>query len=191
LDLRRPEVRAGLLEEAATPGPGQANVWCFGTTCTSFSDHQLQNGGTRTFSNPEGDGSKPNEVDRNLHAAFTVEAALALHCAGKLWIIENSKPSGRYPKIWDLPEFAKLRAETGCRVIAMDMCMWGKAPPDSGEPGQPRAPDEDLRYKKGSWWMVSKGLYLYALLLARKCDGQHKHVSLSGPMPGTSIPRTR
>ncbi len=64
------------------------------------------------------------------------------------------------PKIWDLPEFTKLQTETACRVIAMDMCMWGKAPPDSDEPGQPKAPNKDLRYKKG--------LHLYALLLARQ-----------------------
>jgi hypothetical protein len=31
------------------------------------------------------------------------------------------------------------------------MCPWGKAPEDKLE----------LRYKKGAWWFVSPGLYLY------------------------------
>ena len=53
------------------------------------------------------------------------------------------------------------------------MCEWGLCPP-----GQP-----SKRYKKDTWWLVSQGLYPWALALSRRCSGQHEHVALKGGQP--------
>eukprot|EP00972_Heterocapsa_arctica_P075819 11183585-Heterocapsa_arctica.AAC.1 len=48
-DIKRPEVRSRLLQDAAAPpGPDVANVWQFGTPCASFCDFAFLNAGTRT-----------------------------------------------------------------------------------------------------------------------------------------------
>ena len=53
------------------------------------------------------------------------------------------------------------------------MCERGLAPPD--EPHK--------RYRKLTWWLVSKGLYPWALALARRCSGNHARAPLEGPLP--------
>ena len=40
------------------------------------------------------------------------------------------------------------------------------------------------------WWLVSPGIYLYALLVARRCSGRHTHLGMHGYSP-EGIPRTR
>eukprot|EP00959_Pyramimonas_sp_CCMP1952_P121013 2530246-Pyramimonas_sp.AAC.1 len=62
---------------------------------------------------------------------------------------------------------------TGARALAIDMCEWGLAPPD-----QPQC-----RYQKRTWWLVSLGLYPYALILARRCSGKHARRTLEGGLP--------
>ena len=47
----------------------------------------------------------------------------------------------------------------------------------------PPPDNPNLRYRKKTWWLVSAGLYPYALALARKCSGQHQHEPLEGPLP--------
>eukprot|EP00959_Pyramimonas_sp_CCMP1952_P035821 749930-Pyramimonas_sp.AAC.1 len=62
---------------------------------------------------------------------------------------------------------------TGARVLAIDMCEWGLAPPD----------EPHLRYQKRTWWLASLGLYPYALILARRCAGHQTHRTLEGGLP--------
>ena len=105
---------------------------------------------------------------------FTAEACEILFCAGKEYLLESSAPDGRYPKIWDRAAIRRMRETTGARIVPMAMCAWGLSPPN-----QPTK-----RYRKNTWWLVSPKLYMYALLLARRCDhGRDQHVALRGVVP--------
>ena len=55
-DITKPEVRARLLKEAKD---GDIGVGWLAAPCTSYCDWQLQNGGSRTFTQPEGTGEGP------------------------------------------------------------------------------------------------------------------------------------
>ena len=170
-DLSRPEVRQRLREDAAAlPGPETANVWQWGLLCTSFCDFNAEihadgrRQGSWTCATPEG----PKEIEGNAHAEFTCETCSMLEEHGKEFLVESSMPSGRYPKLWDLKCMQQLREKTGALIVPTYMCPWGKQAADA--PGK--------RYRKGSWWLVSLRLYLYALLLARHCRGDHDHMAV-------------
>ena len=186
-DLRNPDIQSRLKGLAgAPPGPDVPNVWQLGVVCTSFCDHQLKNGGTRTWEHPEGEGIIPNEIQGNEDAAFAAELATILSENGRLFAIESSAPSGRYPKLWDLPCMKKLRQQTGARIVPMAMCAWGLGPP---------AGSDAEYHRKKSWWLVSPELYPWALLfLARACPGvsaKHTHAPLKGSSPIPGVPLTR
>ena len=90
-------------------------------------------------------------------------------------------PSGRYPKIWDQPAVQRLQQSTGALIVPTHLREWGSAPTDKPE----------MRYKKGQWNLVSPGLYLHALLLARRCQGKHRHMDVKGESDIPGVPRTR
>ncbi|CAE7221248.1 unnamed protein product, partial [Symbiodinium sp. CCMP2592] len=81
-DVLRQPVFDRLLVLASSPEPSAPNVWQFSPPRTSFRDFQKQNGGTRTFAVPEGDGSQPSEVVGNQLADATARLCLALAAAG-------------------------------------------------------------------------------------------------------------
>ena len=81
---------------------------------------------------------------------------------------QSSAPDGRYPKIWDLPCVQQMRKSTGAQVVPMCMCEWGLGPIDNAA----------TRYKKATWWLVSPGLYMYALVLSRRCSGRVRYAFL-------------
>ena len=170
----------------ASPGPEVPNIWHLGVVGTSFCDHQLQHGGTRTWSAPEGDGSRASEVQGNHDAEFAVKLCETVDDNGRLFCLESSAPTGRYPKLWDLPCIARLRKKTGAKIIPVSMCVWGSGP-SAEAPGQ--------YHRKESWWLVSKELYPWALLLlGRSCPGlskSHQHAPLQGPstVPGVDLTR--
>lgn len=61
-DLTSPEVRSRLDGLACSmPGPDIPNVWQFGLVCTSYCDHQLNNGGSRTWERPRRTAPVPME----------------------------------------------------------------------------------------------------------------------------------
>ena len=173
-DLLDPAVHAQqLLDAAAPPGPDTANIWHFACPCTSFSDFNVLNGGTRTFANPEGDGTVQSEIEGNRMAENTSELIEVLADNAKEFAWESSGPSGKYPKLWDVQRVRQARAKTGALVVAVDQCEHGKAPRDR----------PDLRTRKRSWWLVSRKLYLFALLIARRCSGAHVHMIARGMNP--------
>lgn len=141
--------------------------------------------GARTWENCEGDGSRPSEVQGNKDAEFAAKLYTILHENGRVWGIESSAPTGRYPKLWDLPCMKKLRERTGAKIVPLAMCAWGLALP--GAPGE--------YHWKRSWWLVSKELYTWALLfLSKPCPGvteDHAHVQLKGASPLPGVPLTR
>ena len=164
------------------PGPSAANVWEFGTPCTSYCDFNILNGGTRSFSSPEG-GPHPtaSEQEGNYFCDLTCRMCESLYHHDKEFILESSMPSGRYPKIWDQPAIQRLQQSTGALIVPTHLCEWGSAPTDRPE----------MRYKKGQWNLVSPGLYLHALLLSRRCQGQHRHMDVKGESDLPGVPRTR
>ena len=183
-DLKDPQVRQRLLDQARElPGPSSPNLYHLGTVCTSFCDFNLLNGGTRTYDRPEGDPERltPQEEDGNLYCQFTCDLCLEAYLHDKEFVVENTMPTGRYPKLWDQPAIKKLQLATGALFIPSHLCEWGLAPAD-----QPAK-----RYKKGQWNLVSPGLYAYALLIARPCQHQHEHVPVKGSSTNGNYPRTR
>ena len=187
-DLTDPAVVARLRALAkAEPAPDVPNIWQFGSPCTTLCDFQLLHGGTRTFSAPSGDGSRPDEQLGNRFADLSAELCTTLFKHGREFAFESSAPSGRYPKIWDLPSMRRLRQSTGARIVPMDMCAWYLGV-EEGTPGH--------YHRKKTWWLVSPGLYPWArLFLARSCPGvsaSHVHVGLKGASPSVpGVPRTR
>ena len=53
-----------------------------------------------------------------------------------------------------------MRKRTGARIVPLFQCAYQHDPSD--KPGEP--------YRKLTWWLVSPGLWLYALLIARTCN---------------------
>ena len=131
------------------------------------------------FRNPE----ETHNAEPPQRRMATCSATGLARCASndREFVVENSMPSGRYPKLWDQPAMQRLQKKTGALFVPTHLCEWGLAPSD----------EPDKRYKKGQWNLVSPGLYAYALLLARRCRGQHEHVQLKGAAPSSSYPRTR
>jgi len=122
---------------------------------------------------------RANEVDGNLFSDFTAEACEILFYAGKEFTFESPAPDGRYPKIWDRAAIRRTRETTGAWIVPMAKCAWGLSPPD-----QPTK-----RYRKNTWWLVSLGLYMYALLLARRCGhSRDQLVAARGTLPKDITP---
>ena len=67
-------------------------------------------------------------MEGNRFADWTAELCLELDAAGKEFAVESSEPTGRYPKIWDMPSMARLRVLTGARIVPLKMCPWGLQP---------------------------------------------------------------
>ena len=182
-DLKDEAVANYYLQAAAElPGPSTANVWEFGTPCTSYCDFNILNGGTRSFTSPEG-GPDPtkSEEEGNYFCELTCRMCELLYAHDKEFVLESSMPSGRYPKIWDQPAVQRLQQSTGALIVPTHLCEWGAAPSDRPE----------MRYKKGQWNLVSPGLYLHALLLSRRCQGNHRHMDVKGESDIPGVPRTR
>ena len=105
------------------------NVIVLEPMCASFCDFQLQNGGTRTFENPGGDPVNAKEVEIQGNKAADAAALLfetALDCC-MFPILENTAPTGRYPKIWDYGRFPAILARPDVQVTPTEMCAHGKA----------------------------------------------------------------
>ena len=120
-DLSDPAVADRLRELAkAAPAPDVPNIWQFGSPCTTFCDFQLL-----SFSSPEGDGTRAEELLGNQFADLCAELCESLYTCGHEFAFESSAPSGRYPKIWDLPSMRRMRQSTGARVVPIRTCVLG------------------------------------------------------------------
>ncbi|CAK9010326.1 unnamed protein product [Durusdinium trenchii] len=142
-DLKNEAVANRYLQAAMElPGPHAANIWEFGTPCTSYCDFNLLNGGTRSFTSPEG-GPVPtqSEEEGNYFCELTSRLCQSLYDHDKEFVLESSMPSGRYPKIWDQPAIQRLQQSTGALIVPTHLCEWGASPSDRPE----------MRYKKGQW----------------------------------------
>ena len=95
-DLSDPQVQKRHLEAISdVDGPNVSWVAC---PCTSYCDWQLQNGGSRSFDNPEGTGEGPlaaSEVLGNTLSRFGAEYFETMLNKGGFPVAESSAPSGQ------------------------------------------------------------------------------------------------
>ena len=144
----------------------------------------LQNGGTRTFSMPQGGDGAPATQTETMGNALAVFGAKIFETAleaGKVPLSESSAPSGRYPKHWDLPSWQELLRRPGVTFRDMDMCAFGLGPPD----------------QQNTFWVHRTRLCTLRMSgfweqWVRYCPGlsaAHRHEALKGQRPGADISR--
>ena len=180
-NITDPLVR-GLHLRRAVSGP--ENVFWIASPCTTFCDWQLQNGGARTFAQPQGGGRGPileKEVEGNVFADFAAELFVKALDNGAFPLAESSGPSGRYPKMWDLPSWQAILKRPDVASAVFPMCAFGLGPPD-----------EPSAFYRHYMRVVFPSHGPLAHLLHRVCPGissNHRHVPLKGCRPGVSVTR--
>ena len=178
-DLLKKEVRDFHLRRAKD---GPENAAWLASPCTSFCDWQLQNGGTRSFENPEGsDQRNQKEEDGNTLSNFAAEYFETMLDNGGFPVAESTGASGRYPKQWNLPSWKKLLARPDVDYMEFRMCAFGLGPPD----------DKTAFYQHMTRVVFPMHLPLREAL-NRRCPGvsaQHRHVPLKGSRPGILVTR--
>ena len=178
-DLSDPKVQRRCLEEIANDG---TNVEWIACPCTSYCDWGLQNGGTRTFQNPEGLPTAKEALGNTL-SNFGAEAFRCALERGHFPIAESSGLSGRYPKQWNLPAWKQLLSRPDVDFLEVDMCAYGLCPKDATEDNQ------FYRHRTG---LAFPRHPAFRAALFRLCPGlssHHRHVPLQGSRDGTSVTR--
>ena len=161
---------------------GVSNIEWIACPCTTFCDWNLQNNGTRTFSQPEGSPNEKEKIGNTLseYGALLFEASLQRK---GFPIAESSGPSGRYPKQWNLPAWQRLLRRPDVDFIEIDMCAFGLGPPQDESPGQ------FYRHKTGLAFPHHPPLRQALLRLCPGLSAGHQHVPLKGARPGTNVTR--
>ena len=160
-DLTDDRTYQRLCQDAKRP----KQIWHFGLPCGSFSLMQNMNGGTRSASCPEGNGTLERELVGNLLAVRTFELCSILHANGSFFTIENPLTS----HVWNLKRLRQLVAETRAEFVKFDQCMYGLKIP----------------LTNNTWGLAKKATYLLGTLpgidqFACKCDRSHEHVQVIG-----------
>ena len=79
MDCRLPDVRRQLEADiSALPGTEVANVWYWANPCTTFCAWNLWNGGSRSFTEPLGQGNNQAELDANEMTEWTATQLCAI-----------------------------------------------------------------------------------------------------------------
>ena len=150
-----------LCKDATEPN----QIWHFGFPCGSFSQLQHLNQGTRTHDNPAGDGTVQREVVGNEIMRRTLWLCKLLHQNGSFFTLEN--PGSSYA--WKMPEYIKLRNDTGSQEVRLDQCCFNLLIPNG-------AGKLELAKKP----TVFAGTLPYLDRLHRKCARNHQHVAVMG-----------
>ena len=158
----------------------ESNVQWIASPCTTFCDWCLQNGGTRTFQNPEGLPNAKEQLGNTLSAygAKVFETSLM---QGGFPIAESSGTSGRYPKQWHLPQWRRLLQRPDVDFIEIDMCAFGLGPPDTV--------GQFYRHRTGLAFPHHPPLRQALLRLCPGVSASHQHIALKGNRPGVHVSR--
>ena len=181
-DLADPGVQQRHL--AALREPEGPNVGWIAAPCTSYCDWQLQNGGSRTFDNPEGTGEGPlaaSEALGNTLSRYGAQYFEGMLNAGGFPVAESSAPSGRYPKQWDLPEWKRILSREDVTWVDFPMCAFRLGPPDNE--------NEFYVHRTRVVFPAHRPLEVF---LQRPCPGvgpRHRHVPLKGSRDGSQVTR--
>ena len=128
MDLRCPRVQRRL-EDLAEAG-ALAGVHC-GITCRTFSQlFRVFGSGTRSADQPEGSGSRDDEVAANRDARWMCDFLRIVWRRGGWFTIEN--PSASY--LWHLPCVQELCREIECYRVSFDQCTFGLGAPRGSVP---------------------------------------------------------
>ena len=172
-DLADPKVQQRFLAEVKT---SKSNVHWIAAPCTSFCDWNLQNGGTRTFSNPAGSPT-PKEAMGNTLSEFGAALFEASLAAGNFPVAESSGTSGRYPKQWHLPAWQRILQRPDVDFIEFDMCAFGLQPLDGDG-------TQFYRHRTGLAFPRHPPLRQALLRLCPGVSATHQHVALKGRAAG-------
>jgi hypothetical protein len=96
--------------------------------------------------------------------------------------VENPARTGRYPSLWDMPEWQSFQAHKDVEVIPWSFCAWGLQPVDGGR---------HEFHRKRTWGLAVRVPGLRDVL-ARPCpgvSGTHIHVACKGNRPGAKFSR--
>jgi len=180
-DLMLPENRQAHLHRARC---GPENIGWVAAPCTSYCDWNLENGGSRTFQQPEGGVGRPltdKEMAGNTLSEFAAEYFEDMLDNDGFPFAESSGASGRYPKQWDLPCWKRVLARSDVDWVEFRMCAFGLGPPD-----------EENAYYQHLTRVVFRRNAAVRAALSRRCPGvssSHKHVALKGSRPGSRVTR--
>lgn len=180
-DLSRPEVQQLHLHNARQ---GRENIGWIASPCTSFCDWNIENGGSRTFANPEGGVERPltkTESQGNTLSEFGAQYFETMLDSGGFPIAESSGCSGRYPKQWDLPCWRRILKRPDVNYVEFRMCAFGLGPPD-----------EPTHFYQHLTRIVFPRCSELKAALSRQCPGvspSHQHVALKGSRPGSTVTR--
>jgi hypothetical protein len=166
LDLADPRVIDAQIEDAKA---GKILGAHFGFVCSSWSRmmHTF-NGGTRSFDQPYGDGSRETEDVGNRQVREGMRFIRVLLELGIPITVENPHDS----MIWHSDEMRELEAHSDTDSVVFDQCMYSLRPPDF----DPKDND-DRRVRKRTKIVGS----VRALdTLSRVCNKQHCHVEAWG-----------
>ena len=117
------------------------------------------NHGTRTASNPLGNGSLGREVEAIKVYNKMQKLVLRLSTFDHLWSLENPRPS----YLWKIPGIGKVRNQGSVITFMIDMCMYSFKFPDS----------KDDEFCRKTSQLRTNLTSLSALGL--KCTGEHQH----------------
>ena len=161
---------------------GYSNVEWIACPCTTFCDWNLQNGGTRTFTEPAGKPSEKEALGNSL-STFGAELFEASLQRKGFPIAESSGPSGRYPKQWNLPAWQRILRRPDVDFIEIDMCAFRLGPPQDEAPGQ------FYRHRTGLAFPHHPPLRQALLRLCLGLSADHQHIALKGARPGSAVSR--
>ena len=151
IDGQIDEARRGLVRSAH-----------FGLLCRSWCKMTMQyNQGTRTKSNPQGDGILKREVEGNRQLAEAFRLMVVLRELTIPFTLENPHDSF----LWYSNEIAELRSWPEWNEVMFDQCMYKLRPPDWDRVA-------DIRVRKRT---KIGGTLANLKSLRRICDGCHHH----------------
>ena len=158
-DLLFDETFGRLCQEACQP----RQIWHFGFPCGSFSLMQNLNKGTRSASDPLGDGSLERETKGNEVLFRTIHLCKLLDAHGSFFTLEI--PSTSYA--WHVPLLKSLIHDKNCKEVLVDQCRYGlKTPGQCGKLG--------LAQKLTLFVGTMPGLEK----LSKRCQHDHQHVQI-------------
>jgi len=161
-DIRKTSVIRSLLYEALV---SRNSHWHLGVPCGSFCRLCVNlNAGTRTNSNPKGNGALAREIEGNACLSCSLRIIHALsHDPSNTWSLENPRSSF----LWAMPGIKRLAHNKYTYIVDYDQCFFGLAFDDK--------PKE--RIKKPSRILTNNpGL----VNLACKCTRDHTHSQVLG-----------